>query len=271
MNAETEFVSVDEEQVDETSIALETSETLVSPRKEIEAEIETVDSHEAPTVIMELPGEALLEPPPLPDLESEEMMDESQELEEEEKDVVEEPSEPEEEMPLKEAPQPAPKEAKAPRRGMSWWAWLGTVFFSSLLGMIFMVLVFIGINGTLDINRHYAVRALQRQLKTSDSQLATLETEVDGLRNRLDALDALAARIDETEATVNILNETTSALKQEIAALSNELDAVESGLETVQADMVTVQTRSEQVQTFFTRLQDLMAELFGEGSKPSQK
>ncbi len=158
------------------------------------------------------------------------------------------------------APPSPPEPAREPprRRGLSSsLSWLWPALLGGLLGMIFALLVFSGINGSLDLSNSRAVLDLQNRMDNSAAEMKSLRGEVDGLRQRLDTLEGLTARMEKTESAVDTLRQGTEALDQ-------RADTLESELASVSEDLSTIQTQARQVTTFFERLQTLLKEIFGD-------
>lgn len=139
-------------------------------------------------------------------------------------------------------------------RGLSWlWASL----LGGILGMIFTLLVFAGINGSLDLSNSHAVLDVQNQMDNLAAETKSLRGEIEGLRQRLDTLEGLTARLEKAESTVD-------TLRQETTALDQRTDALESELSSVSENLTNIQTQMGQVTTFFDQLRTLLQETFGE-------
>jgi competence ComEA-like helix-hairpin-helix protein len=151
---------------------------------------------------------------------------------------------------------PAPVREPSRRRGLSF-SWLWPALLGGLLGMIFALLVFSGINGSLDLSNSRAVLDLQNRMDNSAAEMKSLRGEVDGLRQRLDTLEGLTARMEKAESAVDTLRQGTEALDQRV-------DTLESELASVSEDLSAMQAQAQQVTTFFERLQELLKEVFGD-------
>jgi len=153
---------------------------------------------------------------------------------------------------------PAPAREPPRRRGLSSSvSWLWPALLGGLLGMIFALLVFSGINGSLDLSNSRAVLDLQNRMDNSAAEMKSLRGEVDGLRQRLDTLEGLTARMEKTESAVDTLRQGTEALDQ-------RADTLESELASVSDDLSAMQAQAQQVTMFFERLQALLKEIFGD-------
>ncbi len=186
----------------------------------------------------------------------------------EERGIGAEPSPPEK-APLPAQPGPPPRrEAPPPRpalppvpRPRSRLSWLGSVLLGGLLGgvlgMIFSLLVFAGVNGSLDVGHSRAMVRMENRVESLSAAVDSLQGEVAGLRQRLDVLEGLTARMERAESAVEELRGETAALAQQAATLEEEVNALSE-------DLAAVQSHAERVESFFHRLQALIGELFGQ-------
>ena len=225
---------------------------------------------EAPLVEAPEAALGLTEPPApqeVPPLEAEEVVPEEEHIPLEEEVVSEEEHIPlEEEAPAaEETPAPpavepaAPPPAPAPPRLPSALAWLGAALVGALLGMALALLVFYGINGALDVSGSHAIIGVQNQLDSLAAEMDFLQGEIDGLDQRLKTLEGLTARMEKAESAVDALRQETADLDGRANALEGELAGVSEGLSEVQA-------QSERVTTFFSQLQALLQDVFGDGA-----
>ncbi len=156
-------------------------------------------------------------------------------------------------------PAPAPVRKPPGRRAAGRWnlSWLWSALLGGLLGMLFTLLVLSGINGSLDIGNSQAVLDIRNHVDNLAAETDSLRTEVDGLRERLDVLDSLAARVEGAESAVDTLSQATTALEEQI-------EAVEGDLAGVSEELSATQTQVGRMTTFFSQLQALLQEFFGD-------
>ena len=199
----------------------------------------------------------------------EEMIAEAEE--EEEPEIAQEPSDeatpfepaelPEEEEATEEEPETEPEPvAEAPKQGGIFWGWVLASLLGGILGMIFSLLVFAGINGTLDVNNSAAILDLQDRVDGLSTELAEQETTIDGVVERVSVLEDITPRVDEVETAVEGLKQDAQGLSERADTLSSEVDAVVEDLTRLEEDVATSTT-------FLTRLQELLNELFGAESE----
>ena len=151
---------------------------------------------------------------------------------------------------------PAPATLHRPFR-TSYLAWLGAALAGGILGMVFALLVFYGINGALDLSGSRAVLDVQNQMDNLAAEVDSQQQKIDGLDRRLKTLEGLTARMEKAESAVD-------ALRQETADLGQRAETLESELTGVSETLSEVQAQSQQMTTFFGRLQALLQEVFGD-------
>lgn len=168
-------------------------------------------------------------------------------------ELPEEEEKEEEEEELAARPEPV---AEAPQQRGTFWGWVLAALLGGILGMIFSLLVFAGINGTLDINNSTAILDLQDRVEGLSAELAAQETAIDGLAGRVSALENITPRVEEVETAI-------TGLKEETQRLSDQADAVSSKVETLADNIGELEENVTTSMTFFTRLQELLNETFG--------
>jgi len=149
----------------------------------------------------------------------------------------------------------------------SWWrrlSWLWTAVLGGLLGMVFALVAFAGINGSLDVGHSRAVLEIESTIRSLNAEVVTLKTDVDSLRRRLEALEGLTARMDQVESDISDLSAQTEDLAEQTGALEQSVDGLSMEVETVREDVTQLQDRAEQAQSFFSGLQMLLTDVFGE-------
>jgi competence ComEA-like helix-hairpin-helix protein len=231
-------------------------------------------------------------PPPLPDLaiaedelpswlEADEVPFAEPEPFEEELDTAIEPlleAPPEEdfgeEAPAPEEPEPlpAPPEAREPAPRRQAWVWptlLGAVL-GGLLGLILTVLLFAGINGSIDVGRSRGFRTLASQINGLSVEVdavrgdvSALQGDLNGLRQRVEVLSGLTARMDDAERALEASAGAIRTLEQETQALQTSLDTLEAEVSTLEETVDVLELQTEKAMSFFERLRVLLEEVFG--------
>ncbi len=185
------------------------------------------------------------------------------------------PPEPEPEPQPEPPPEPPPEPAPAPPppaasksppaiKRKLWITGVLAAFAGGLLGMLFALLVFAGLNGSLDLNQADAIVGLRTQLDTVTMSIDTLNQDVDGLRERLDTLEGLTTRMDEAEAAIETLQDDVSTLDENVASLQQETQTLQDEVKTLSDDLAKVTEDVERATTFFERLRTLIIDVFGE-------
>lgn len=167
-----------------------------------------------------------------------------------------------EEEEKEEAVEPVPVAGAAKQRGI-FWGWVLASLLGGILGMIFALLVFAGINGTLDVNSSAAILDLQARVDSLSAEVAEQESAIDGVVERVSALEDVTLRLDEVETAVEGLEKDTQALSDRSDTLASEVDAVVDDLTRIEEDVAASVT-------FLTRLQELLNELFDGASGESE-
>ena len=141
-------------------------------------------------------------------------------------------------------------------------SWLWTALLGGLIGMVFTLIVFAGINGSLDVSHSPAVLGIESDVGGLAEDVEALSADLDGLHRRLETLEGLAARMDAVESELGGLRGETSALLEQTDALEREVAAASEELQLVSEDVVALQDRAERTQSFFTGLQELLNDVF---------
>jgi peptidoglycan hydrolase CwlO-like protein len=161
-----------------------------------------------------------------------------------------------------EAAEPEPVAEEPKQRGI-FWGWVLASLLGGILGMIFALLVFAGINGTLDVNSSAAILDLQDRVDSLSAEVAEQESAIDGVVERVSALEDVNPRLDEVETVVGGLEEDAQALSDRADTLSAEVKSVVDDLTRIEEDVASSMT-------FLTRLQELLNELFDDASGESE-
>jgi len=291
--------SLYEELADHLTVTIPTAEELVNVTQPSPAETDGdfADNAAAATaaavdepqpIIEEMPvDEAEVTPPavvaPLPALHAREAADDDAAGPALDTDTEEEPPEPEsppEEQAAIPMPGPVPEESVAPRSepaakqgGRFTWIWttlLGAAL-GGLLGLGLSMLVFAGINGSVDVKRSVAMRQVNGQLNSLSVELdavqgdvGILQGDVSGLRERVEVLSGLTARVEQAEETLATFTKEIQALEDETEALTSSLTELSQDVDTMGETLDAVEAQTEKATTFFERLQQLLQEIFAE-------
>ncbi|MCJ7551690.1 MAG: helix-hairpin-helix domain-containing protein [Anaerolineae bacterium] len=177
-------------------------------------------------------------------------------------------------------PGPAPEDAKPAKsepavkqRGrfaLFWTALFGAAL-GGLLGLGLSMLVFAGINGSVDVDRSIAVRQVKGQIDELSVELdavqgdvGILQGNVSGLRERVEVLSGLTARMEQAEETLATFTKEIQALAYETEALTSSLTDLSQNVDTMGETLDAVEAQTEKATTFFERLQQLLQEIFAE-------
>lgn len=163
--------------------------------------------------------------------------------------------------------EPRPQTTPAP-----WWrrlSWLWTAVLGAVLGMIFALVVFAGINGSLDVGHSRAVLRIQGDVDSLTMDVQTLGDQLEGLRDRLQAMEELTPRVEAVEGAVKNLHGETATLGEQITTLDEDVVAVSEELDDLSEDVTALQQEADQTRSFFGGLQGLLEDIFGENEAAS--
>ncbi len=179
--------------------------------------------------------------------------------------------------PREEPAQEEPAEHDVPARSLDtpveaappspWWrrlSWLWTAILGGLLGMVFALVVWAGINGSLDVGHSWAVLDLESDVNGLATDVQTIGSQVEGLQKRLDDLEDLKTRVEDVEASVDDLREETTELRDQADAMEEEIAAMSEELQMLSEDVQSLQEQAERTESFFGGLQALLNDVFGE-------
>jgi uncharacterized protein YoxC len=165
-----------------------------------------------------------------------------------------------------------PTAANRQERTMPWlWPTLIGALLGGLLGVFFSILVFAGINGSIDIGQSRAVQDLRGEvsgitveLDAVRSDVSALQGDVRGIRERVEVLSGLTARMEEAESAVETLSSETAGLKEDTRALQSAVEKLGFDINAMAETLETVEAQTEKSMTFFERLSTLLQEIFEE-------
>lgn len=165
------------------------------------------------------------------------------------------------------APEPEQAERTQPTSIWSRLSWLWTAMLGGFLGMVFALVVFAGVNGSLDVARSRGVLVLEGQIAGLRADIDALQGEVDGVRRRLETLEGLTARMDRVEAEVRNLHEETAELSEQTKTLKESVVAVREELQVVSDEVTILQEQADRTESFFRGLRAMLDDIFGEVSE----
>jgi competence ComEA-like helix-hairpin-helix protein len=152
-----------------------------------------------------------------------------------------------------------------------WWrqlSWVWTAILGGLLGMVFALIVFAGINGSLDVGHSRAVLDIEGDLRGLTRDVDALQADVDTIRTRLDALEGLTERMDSVESAVDDLTDQANDLADRADVLEEDVAGLSDDLQALSQDVSELQNQAEQTRSFFVGLQTLLQDIFGEVEGP---
>jgi competence ComEA-like helix-hairpin-helix protein len=175
-------------------------------------------------------------------------------------------AQPSQEAPAEEHGLPASSpERVAPSRSLwSRLSWLWTAMLGGFLGMVFTLVVFAGLNGSLDIARSRAVLSIESRIDGLVADVDALQGDVAGLHGRLDALEGLTARMDEVESAVDDLRAETTDLSGRTEVLEEDVATVSEDVEVMSDAVATLEEQAGQTRDFFIGLRTMLNDVFGD-------
>lgn len=131
------------------------------------------------------------------------------------------------------------------------WAVLAVAAASVLCSVSLTLVVFLGINGTLDYGRHAAVRRIDSRLSQAESDLSSATSEIHAVRQRLEVIEGLSGRMAELESRMDQAQQQLETVDGELAEIRQQLEALQQ-----QSD------RIDRIEAFFLGLQELLGQWF---------
>ncbi|TFH35607.1 MAG: helix-hairpin-helix domain-containing protein [Anaerolineales bacterium] len=135
------------------------------------------------------------------------------------------------------------------------WLAIITGALSVILSVILSLAILVGINRTLNIERHAAVRELRSEFSQMDTQLANLEAGLNSIDSRLKAVEGLSGRMATLETEFDLVQEGVDQAITEVDQLTEQVTAV--------SDEVTrISGKVNLFDAFLEGMRALMADLF---------
>ncbi len=134
-----------------------------------------------------------------------------------------------------------------------WGLMIITIGVSVLLSILLTLSVIAGINGTLDLGKHAAVRQLE-------SQLGALQVEVDGAVSRLDAINLRLEAIEGLSGRVQIVEDQFTTLREDVSGSLDDVAEMQTQIEGIHADIDSITHSIERFDQFLQGLRQLIME-----------
>jgi hypothetical protein len=134
-----------------------------------------------------------------------------------------------------------------------WGLLIVTVGVSVLLSVLLTLSVIAGINGTLDLGKHAAVRQLE-------SQLGALQVELDGAISRLDAVNLRLEAIEGLSGRVQIVEDQFTALREDVSGSLDDVAEMQTQIEEIHTDIDSITQSIERFDQFLQGLRQLIME-----------
>lgn len=112
-------------------------------------------------------------------------------------------------------------------RGETLWLAAGTGILSVIFSVILTLAILGGINGTLDVGRHEALRQLRNETSALQTDLDGIASRFDSLRARLDALEGVSGRMATVEELVSELQGEVDGALESVASMRTAVDDLE--------------------------------------------
>ncbi len=126
---------------------------------------------------------------------------------------------------------------------------LVTGLVSVVASVILTLLILTGINRSLNVGRHAAVRELRAEFTELDTSLDDLTAELGSIDQRLQAVEGLSGRmatlesefelvredVDQASSTVDQVSETVTILSQDVESMVEKVDLYDGFLEGIRA------------------------------------
>jgi len=145
------------------------------------------------------------------------------------------------------------------------WLVAGTVGISVLLSILLTLSILGGINRTLDIGKHAALRQLEGDISALQVELDDATSRMQALSLRLEALEGLSGR-------VQLIEDEFSALREEVTNSLDEMASMQTQVQELHTDVDTLSQSVERFETFIQGLRQLILDAtdVGDSAPPVQ-
>ncbi len=141
------------------------------------------------------------------------------------------------------------------------WLLAGTSFVSVIVAVLATLLVLVLVNGTLRIDRHEGVLALNNQVTALAADLDVLEEDLSTAQEKLAALEGLSGRMTLVESGIESIQNQVDQAAEDVIQMQTAVVALEDTTSQL-TDRVGI------FDMFFDGLQDLLGSVF-DGQLPA--
>jgi len=112
-----------------------------------------------------------------------------------------------------------------------WGLVIVTAGISVLLSVLLTLSVVAGINGTLDMGKHAAVRQLESQLGALQIDINGAVSRLDAINLRLEAIEGLSGRVQNVEDQFTTLREDVSGSLDDVAEMQAQIEEIHNDID----------------------------------------
>ncbi len=114
-----------------------------------------------------------------------------------------------------------------------WGLMIVTVGVSVLLSVLLILSIIAGINGTLDMGKHAALRQTANELSTLEVELDDVVSRLDAINLRLEAIEGLSGRVQNVEDQFTTLREDVSGSLDDVAEMQIQIAGINTDIEAI--------------------------------------
>jgi hypothetical protein len=149
---------------------------------------------------------------------------------------------------------PRPSSPRQVTRTRMLWMMAGTFVLSVVAAVGLSLAILAGINRTLNVGRHAAVRQASEAVSQIELDLESLSSHMEGISKRMEAIEGLSGRVAGMERDF-------MSLQSEVEQAVQEMDDIRARMEQVTADVQDMRDKVEVFQRFLLDLESLLSEL----------